>query len=109
VQRAGKPLAEAVVVFHPLDNRPRTTALPIGTCDAQGRFRLTTLRTDDGAPAGTYAITVELREPQQRGEEMVRDGKNLLPAKFSKPDTSPLRYEVIAGENEVPPLVVDDR
>ena len=78
----------------------------MSVCDAQGRFELTTYDARDGAPAGQYAITVELRQPQQRGEEMVRDGPNVLPPKYADASRSPLRYTVVEGRNEVPPLVI---
>ncbi len=102
----GKPLAEAMVVFHPQGDRPPDTPKPLAQCDEQGGFTLSTFHSNDGAPAGSYAITVELRAPRQVGEEITRDGPNLLPAGFADPQTTPLRYQVEAGENEVPPLAI---
>jgi hypothetical protein len=43
------------------------------------------------------------------GEELVRDGRNLLPARYSRPETSGLQYEVVVGENQVPPLALRSR
>jgi hypothetical protein len=109
VLRDGAPLAEALVAFHPLDQRAQVTPKPVAYCDEQGRFHLMTFRSGDGAPAGRYAITVELRAPRQVGEELVRDGENLLPPRLANPTTSKLEYEVVEGENEVPPLAIDGR
>jgi hypothetical protein len=109
VLRDGKPLAEAQVCFHPLDSAPPGVPRPQATTDEQGRFTLTTLRANDGAPEGKYRITVERRAPRQIGEELVRDGDNELPARYARPDASPLEFAVQPGENEVPPLVIEGR
>lgn len=106
-----KPLADAMVLFHPLDPDPEAVGLPkpLGYTDQDGEFELTTLKSRDGAPPGEYAITVELRELTQNGDEMVRDGKNLLPDRYRNPGTSKLRYEVVAGDNDVPTLELQSR
>lgn len=106
VVRDGKPLAEAMIVFHPLGDHSPGTPKPLAQCDEQGRFTLSTFHTNDGAPAGSYAITVELRAPRQVGEEITRDGPNGLPARFASPQITPLRYQVVEGDNEVPPLAI---
>jgi hypothetical protein len=100
----GKPVAEAMVVFHPLESIAGAAARPIAYTDASGAFALTTNESRDGALPGEYAITVELRAPRQVGEEIVRDGRNILPAKYSQPTTSGLKFTVNAGENRVPEI-----
>jgi len=100
----GKPLAEAMIVLHPLDGNVEGNHKPIARSAADGTFSLTTFKSNDGAPPGRYAITVELRAPQMVGEEVVRNGENLLPVKYSKPETSGLRVAVEQGSNEVPPI-----
>jgi hypothetical protein len=102
-----QPLAEAMVVFHPLAAPTEKSPQPIATTDGAGRFALTTLKSGDGAPLGEYAITVELREPRQIGEEVVRDGPNLLPPKYALPSETPLRHKVIPGKNEVPEIKLE--
>ena len=109
VRLDGKPLADAVIVFHPLTEQALPAPQPLAFADAEGRFALTTVRKDDGALIGDYAITIELRAPRAAGEETVRDGKNLLPSRYAKPATSGLRYQVVAGNNEVPPLELKSR
>lgn len=98
-----------MVVFHPLTPSAEAPQKPLAYTDAQGQFALTTYRSNDGAPEGEYAITVELRALRQIGEEMVRDGPSLLPPKYARPETTPFRYRVVPGENGVPPLAVDAR
>ena len=104
----GQPLAEALVIFHPPVGGPAISK-PFAQTDSQGNFSLTTLQFGDGAPAGEYAITVELRELRQVGEEAVRDGRNLLPARFASPQESGLRHVVVEGENVVSPLEIPAR
>ena len=99
-----RPLAEALVVFHPLESAAANHPRPLAHTDQNGRFELTTIQRRDGAPAGEYAICVEQRQVRLVGEETVRDGRNLLPARFAIPATSPLRHTVVGGVNAVPPL-----
>jgi hypothetical protein len=103
-----QPCAEAEVVFHPLDGQLERGRRPQATTDANGRFVITTNIAGDGAVAKEYAITVELRDKIMRGEDMVRDGPNLLPARYAKPETSKLRYRVVEGINQVPVLKLTD-
>lgn len=100
----GQPLAEAMIVFHPLDGETSHTPRPLAYTDSDGNFDLTTIAPGDGAPAGNYAITVEWRELKQDGDELVRDGRNLLPDRYRDPKTSGFRCVVAEGENEVPTL-----
>ena len=101
-----QPVAEALVVFHPRGGQAKESLQPQAQTDADGWFELTTLKPGDGAQTGEYAITVELREHRLVGEEFVRDGPNLLPARYTRSDSSDLRYKVVAGRNEVPPLIL---
>ncbi|MBS0262964.1 MAG: hypothetical protein JSS02_13550 [Planctomycetes bacterium] len=102
----GSPLAEAMIVLHPLDADADNSPRPLAYANSEGYFELTTIRPGDGAPAGKYAITVELRELKPDGDEMVRDGQNLLPDRYRDPKTSGFRCTVVPGENELSPLDV---
>ena len=103
---SGKPLADAVVVLHPEDGTRRSLT---AWTDASGRFQLTTYQPGDGAPVGTYLVTVEYRDLVQEGDERVRHGPNRLPACYAKPETSGLRCEVTAGTNTLPPWNLERR
>lgn len=105
----GRPLPEAQIVFHPQGNWPAGAPRPIAQADEQGQFVLTTWQTGDGAPAGVYTVTVELREPRQRGEETVRDGRNLLPTRYAKLSTSDLHCEVLEQEENVVRLALKSK
>jgi hypothetical protein len=103
---AGKPLAEALVVFHPQDTTRRSLT---AHTDPSGRFRLTTHQPDDGAASGMYRVTIEYRELVQEGDELSRTGPNRLPARYAQPDTSGLRCEIVAGPNELPAWNLEQR
>jgi hypothetical protein len=105
----GKPLAEAIVVLHPADGDVAGNQKPMATTDAGGNFELTTFTRNDGAPVGDYAITIELRAVETGGEEPVRTGRNLLPPRYAKPETSGLKYMVVEGENQIPPIEIAPR
>ncbi|WP_437226139.1 hypothetical protein SH661x_004429 [Planctomicrobium sp. SH661] len=104
-----KPLADAMIEFHPIQSPDTHFPHPIAATNAQGRFQLTTLKLNDGAPPGDYAITVSLQELVPDGDEMVRKGRHLLPARYRDPARSELKYTVINGKNEVPALNVSSK
>lgn len=69
VMKDGKPVANAMIVFHPVDQK--TIEIPQGqkgieigkptaTTDKDGHFQLSTYLGNDGAPAGDYKVTVIL-------------------------------------------------
>lgn len=106
-----QPLAEAMVVFHPLapDPEDANDQRPIAITRADGTFQLSTLKSQDGAPEGEYAITVELREKRMDGDTEIRDGKNLLPPHYRDPAKSKLTYRVIEGDNQIPILELSSK
>src|SRR4051812_25361844 len=53
----GKPLPEAIVTFHH-DAGDAKVPLPSAHTDAEGRFKLTSYATGDGAPEGSYGISL---------------------------------------------------
>jgi hypothetical protein len=87
----GKPLAGAIVTFHPLSKDPgfvRADALT----NAEGTFQLSTYKANDGAIPGEFAVTVELRKPLFTPEG--KAGPNQLPTQFASADKTPLRVTV---------------
>jgi len=75
---------------------------PVAHANEGGFFDLTTYEEGDGAPAGQYAVTVEWRRPA-RAEDNAPPA-NQLPARYSRPDSTPLHVRIDAGTNELPPL-----
>ena len=60
VKLDGRPLANASVYFISKDSKGRDA---LGSTDADGVFRLSTIRPGDGAFPGTYKVTVQLAAP----------------------------------------------
>src|SRR5262249_40892081 len=102
-----KPTPGALVIFHPLNNPdPRARGL-VARVRAEGSFSPTTYNTEDGAPAGEYAVTVAWVKDvdnQNVAKEDMKEQRNLLPDRYSKAETSGLRVEVKKGSNELEPF-----
>lgn len=103
----GRPAAKAQVLFHPTEggnDDPR----PTGQTDDQGYFHLTSYRNGDGAPEGSYNVTVTwFRVLPRSRDEVVR--YNALPQRYAAPQSSPLRVTVAKGKNELTPLQLYSR
>lgn len=103
----GKPVSNALVVFHPLDEKDQTNSRPHGQTGSDGTFTLTTFNKDDGAPQGDYAITVEwwTAKSSPKGSSGISEApSNRLPQRYSRPKTSGLKTQIKEGQNVVPVL-----
>lgn len=119
VTQGGKPLAGATVVFVPAEGAVGQEAAT-GVTDAEGRFKLTTYSSDDGANAGDYQIKVSKfdgkrptkeeqasyisYEEEQKmqfaaDEPATPPSKNLLSAKYANEATSGFKFTVKKGSN----------
>lgn len=104
----GRPADGARVVFYPnspgVDGQELPT--PAATTDVNGEFRLESYKLADGAPAGSYKVTVVWLEPPPPNAEVlgVYNQKDRLGGRFSNPDTSNLTAEVAEGGGEIPPF-----
>ena len=99
VLRAGQPVADAAVIFEPLESTPAAT----GTTDASGRFTLTTFDTNDGAVPGEYKVALHKIEmirserPADAPDDLATpppQEKWLLPMKYGSTSTSGLTASV---------------
>jgi hypothetical protein len=100
----GKPLADAIVSFHAQNGNDKE-AFPTAHTDGDGRFSHTTYSNGDGAPEGSYAISLVCFRP--RG---ARNGggrtENVVPQRYANPTSSGLNATVVPGDNELQPLKV---
>jgi hypothetical protein len=102
----GKPLAGAVVTFHPVS---KDGGWAVGSTDRFGRFGLTTAGLGSGVLPGEYRVTVtkfssdeKIMDPDEAKQFTSREGKlppapkvtNLVPAKFASIETSGLSATV---------------
>lgn len=107
VRFEGQPAAGAFVVFHrrspvkPGEETPR----PTGKVAPDGTFELTTKSQADGAPAGDYAVTVQWTRLIKQGGDTVA-GPNVIPAIYSKPETTPLKVVVKDAPNQLDPFEI---
>jgi hypothetical protein len=101
----GKPLAEAIVTFH-REGAGASEPLPSAHTDAEGRFKLTSYANGDGAPEGTYSISLVCfrAPPLRKGAES--DATNIVPSRYANAGTSKLSATIVRGENDLPPLQV---
>ena len=100
----GKPLSGARVTFYPKDwKTDKSNNYPTAITEAEGRYRLTTHNTGDGAPGGKYTALVIYNKLVPVGAGAM-PGRNVLPKKYERPETSDLHVEVVSGTNVVPPF-----
>ncbi|MFY7877228.1 MAG: hypothetical protein ACOVQM_17365 [Pirellula sp.] len=93
----GKPVAGAMVVFHPVDKAKfKWEELPQAVTNEQGEYSLYTYTSNDGAPAADYTVGIALVPVADEGEDQVKLEKNriILPARFADPKTSGLTAKV---------------
>jgi hypothetical protein len=97
----GAPVAEAGVMFAPLDNKQGPPA--VGTTDGEGKFTLVTANKP-GALVGEHRVAISKTQaiviPQRRGLPIYK-AKELLPPKFGSFETSGLTASVKDDDNQV--------
>jgi len=101
----GQPVANAQVTLHPLGKKGPKAVRPTGQAGPGGKFQLSTYSREDGAPAGEYAVTVQLwlsnaTSTSEEGDESY--SSNQLPPRYGKPTTSGLKVRIQEGQNELP-------
>lgn len=91
----GQPLAGANIFFV-TDKGPRASA----DTDSQGRYRLMTYRTGDGAVPGDFNVGISkyVADPAT-AKDPVPGMKNEIPEKYGNPTTSGLSAKVVAGKS----------
>jgi hypothetical protein len=124
VTRGGKPVAKAVVRFHPVD--PKIVEVPKGETgppimltsetDDAGHFVVSSYREGDGLPAGDYKVTVMLpnevaalvnADPEASASDIADEAraKGIDPTKsagqtgYSDPGKTPLKATIKDGDN----------
>jgi len=110
VRFQGKPLAGAEVSFHPVDESKFGDSIPrpTGHTDEEGRFKLMTYVMGDGAPAGSYLVSIagvgraESEQGNLLDPKRVVAKTDLLRGRFLDPKTSGLKADVKEGKNEIP-------
>jgi len=106
----GRPAENAVVIFCPVNAAPEVTNLrPSGMTDAQGSYKMMSIKPGDGAPAGQYKVIVKWPAPAAAGADD-REGRgpklgpDRLKGKYYDLDKSSLNATVEKKTNEIPPF-----
>lgn len=96
----GKPVPMAVVNFQPA-SRP----MGVGVTDNDGRYRLSTKQSSDGAFGGRHVVTIRPwqlgvgQEPLDPAYNPPPEHRTDIPEKYRISYTSPLSAEVVAGSD----------
>jgi hypothetical protein len=85
--------------LHSIDG-DATAPKPRATTDLEGKFQLTTYDTADGAPEGSFVVTVE----QWLRVDPNEPPKNLLPQALSNKESSGIRVAISKSENTLEPI-----
>ncbi len=93
----GKPLPDALVILHPINDPDPDMVKPRAHAGPDGSFKVYTYVAGDGAPEGNYSVTVFWKN--KRAKEKVS-----LPSRYQDPATSDLRIEVRPEINELKPF-----
>jgi hypothetical protein len=99
----GEPTVGAVIGLHAKTPPTEQYPAPRASVGVDGSFKITTYAGGDGAPEGDYTVTVLWYKPIKNGNDLM-SGPNVIPAKYTKPETSDLEVKIVAGENILPPL-----
>ncbi len=94
----GQPADGATIHFHPVDKKAGPPAYATVTED--GTYSLTTFKSDDGAAAGEYIVTIIWFEEKDVDGETIL-GKDRLGGLYAKPDISKLTATVSPGDNDI--------
>jgi hypothetical protein len=65
---------------------------------ADGTFQLTTFKTDEGAPPGTYDVTVKWPGAPKPGHE---EGADRLGGRYSSPERPARQVQITDGVNDL--------
>jgi hypothetical protein len=102
----GKPVEGAVVIFCPVGGSDEVKKKrPIGYTGSDGKYQLTTIAKDDGAPAADYKIIAQWMDKvgtDKFGRPSI-EGDDRLKGKYMNVDKSELKATV-KGATDLPPF-----
>ena len=70
-----------------------------GRIDGDGNYRLTTFDEDDGAIEGRHRVAV--LPTHNTGDSAQLNSQSQIPGRYTSIETSPLHFDVVAGNNEI--------
>jgi hypothetical protein len=102
----GTPMQHARVTLYPVDAKDEKSkhVLPSGVVGEDGTYRLTTYRFADGAPAGTYALTVAWPSGPDSESESPSFIADRLQRNYDSPKKPLMQVTIEEGDNTLPPI-----
>ncbi|HEV3445095.1 MAG TPA: hypothetical protein VG099_10655 [Gemmataceae bacterium] len=94
----GQPATNAVVRFYAIDNPIFERLCPHAIVEPDGSFRLTTFNSEDGAPVGSYAVTLTWPLPPRPGNE---EGPDRFHGRYNDRRRPVCKVQVFPGENQL--------
>lgn len=98
----GKPIAGARLALHAIQGAKVGDISPTAVTDENGQFQVSTYQPMDGAPEGSYSVTVSWPEVLSGGSDP-EYGRERLPVRYQDPEKSGL---VIASSEDLRDPVV---
>jgi hypothetical protein len=98
----GQPAHGASLTLYPKTVAENVPA-PRASVEKDGSFKLSTFNGGDGAPEGEYVVTVRWYKLVKQGSDLIA-GPNVIPRKYTNPQSSELTIRIAAGENALPPI-----
>jgi len=107
----GKPVTGAMVVLCPVEGPEELMReRPVGSTGPDGKFLLTTLEKDDGAPAGQYKVLVQWLSGAPQGDVDRGGGPvDRLRGKYFNLERTPLTATISEGPTDLPPFELMSR
>ena len=99
----GQPMTGATVALHPKSAPAESVPTPRANVGKDGSFKVSTFNAGDGAPEGEYVLTVQWYKPIKQGTDLV-SGPNVIPPRYSNPQTSDKVIKIAAGQNNLDPI-----
>lgn len=99
----GKAIVDAELSFFPEDKTFPDTVRPKAKSTEGGKFIVWTYAQGDGAPEGSYKVTVIHNEVAVSKDTIVAK-PNDLPEKYSKLDSTDIVVKIAAGQHEIPAI-----
>ena len=101
----GQPAQHAQVYFHPEDKSQKL--FPHGEVDENGTFQLSTYEMNDGAPVGSYLVTIVWQDPPPPGSSIdAPRGPDKLEGMYADKKSSQLRVEIKPQSNQLEPFLL---
>jgi hypothetical protein len=97
----GQPVSDAEIAFFPIASDAPNSVRPKAKTNSGGQFSVWTYARGDGAPAGSYKVTV-VRHQIATSKGTLVAKPNDLPARYANKSTTNLEVEIHEGANELP-------